>query len=79
MIDVRVGESLWASAMLPEGILERWLVSNGASVGRGQAIAEVRIEDALHEIQAPQAGTLTIDLTADSVIEPGAVLGRLRS
>jgi hypothetical protein len=53
MQDIKVDEALWASSMLPEGIVERWFVADGATVAAGDRIAEIRIEGALHEITAP--------------------------
>ena len=32
MTKVRVADDLWATSMLPEGVLERWLVADGAAV-----------------------------------------------
>ena len=55
-MDIRVSEELWATAMAPEGLLERWRVADGAPVRRGEAIAEVRIEECLHDIVAPDDG-----------------------
>ena len=60
LMDVKVAENLWTSSMLPEGIVERWLVSDGAMVNSGEPLVEIRIEDALHEIVAPISGRLTI-------------------
>jgi len=45
---------------LPEGIVERWFIADGAVVAAGDLMAEVRIEDALHEITSPASGRLTI-------------------
>ena len=39
MADVRVAEDLWSTGMLPEGILERWLVADGSRVRAGEAVA----------------------------------------
>lgn len=77
MQEVRVDEALWASSMLPEGTLVRWLVADGATVTAGKAIAEIRIEDALHEILAPAAGRLTIVAASNNVVEPGTLLATL--
>lgn len=77
MTDIRLSEDLWRNGMLPEGILERWYVEDGADVAPGAKVAEVRIESALHEIMAPVAGRLTILTDANAVVEPGTVLGRL--
>jgi pyruvate/2-oxoglutarate dehydrogenase complex dihydrolipoamide acyltransferase (E2) component len=76
-MDIKVTGDLWASTMLPEGIVERWLISDGAPVTAGDPVAEIRIEDARHEITAPASGRLTILVAANDLIEPGTVLGRL--
>lgn len=72
MQDIKVDEALWASSMLPEGIVERWFVADGAIVAVGDQMAEIRIEDALHEISAPM-----IVAAANTVVEPGSLLARL--
>ncbi|MBS0233252.1 MAG: lipoyl domain-containing protein [Proteobacteria bacterium] len=77
MSEIKVDEALWASSILPEGTVVRWLVSNGSVVSAGHAIAEVRIEDALHEITAPANGRVTIIAAENSVIDPGALLATL--
>jgi pyruvate/2-oxoglutarate dehydrogenase complex dihydrolipoamide acyltransferase (E2) component len=76
-MDILVAEALWASNMLPKGILERWAVPDGAAVNAGDRIAEVRIEDALHEIMAPSGGRLTIAVATNGIVEPGSVIGQL--
>jgi pyruvate/2-oxoglutarate dehydrogenase complex dihydrolipoamide acyltransferase (E2) component len=76
-MDIVVAEDLWASTMLPEGILERWVVLNEAAVNAGDRIAEVRIDDALHEIMAPTGGRLTIAVATNGIIEPGSVIGQI--
>jgi pyruvate/2-oxoglutarate dehydrogenase complex dihydrolipoamide acyltransferase (E2) component len=77
MLDVKVPDDLWATSTLPEGVLERWLVSDGADVRAGDPVATVRIEKALHEIMAPAQGRLTIFASENAVIEPGTLLARL--
>ena len=77
MRDIKVDETLWASTMLPEGVVERWLIADGAIVDKGEAIAEIRIEDALHEIMAPAHGRVKIVLPANSIVEPGSLLAKL--
>jgi len=77
--DIRVDEALWASSILPEGTIVRWLIADGSLVTAGKAIAEVRIEDALHEITAPANGRLTIAAAKNNVIEPGSILGSIDS
>jgi pyruvate/2-oxoglutarate dehydrogenase complex dihydrolipoamide acyltransferase (E2) component len=77
MQDIKVDDRLWASGMLPEGIVERWFIASGATIRVGERIAELRIEDALHEIVAPASGCATIVAALNSVIEPGSVLATL--
>jgi pyruvate/2-oxoglutarate dehydrogenase complex dihydrolipoamide acyltransferase (E2) component len=74
MRDIKVDEALWASSMLPEGVVERWFIASGAAISTGERIAEVRIEDALHEIIAPASGRATIVAAVNAVIEPGSIL-----
>lgn len=76
---IKVNETLWASSMLPEGILERWFITSGDTIKAGERIAEVRVEDALHEIVAPAGGRATIVAAANTVIEPGSILATLDS
>jgi pyruvate/2-oxoglutarate dehydrogenase complex dihydrolipoamide acyltransferase (E2) component len=77
MQDIKVDEALWASSMLPEGIVERWFIADGAIIAVGDLMAEIRIEDALHEITAPASGLVTIIATRNTVVEPGSLLARL--
>jgi pyruvate/2-oxoglutarate dehydrogenase complex dihydrolipoamide acyltransferase (E2) component len=77
MLNIKVDQALWASSMLPEGVVERWFIANGATIGAGERIAEVRIEDALHEIIAPAGGRATIVAAVNAVIEPGSTLATL--
>ncbi len=76
-LDIKVDEALWASSMFPEGIVERWLVSDGAFAVEGAPMAELRIEGALHEIIAPAKGRLTIVAAANAVVEPGSLIAQL--
>ncbi len=77
MSDIRVAPELWATSLLPEGILHAWLRPDGATVKAGEAVASVRIEDTLHELMAPGAGRLKTGCKADSVIEPGMIIGQV--
>jgi hypothetical protein len=77
LAEVRVDEKYWASIMLPEGLIERWLVTDGAKVRAGEAIVAVRIEDTLHNIQSPIDGRLTISALPNYVVEPGSVVGQV--
>ncbi len=77
MLNIKMDEALWASSILPEGIVERWLVADGAIVAAGDPIATVRLEGALHDIVSPSTGRLTIMAAANAVVEPGSLLASL--
>jgi len=36
MQDIKVDEELWASSMLPEGIVERWFIGSGTAIKAGK-------------------------------------------
>ncbi len=74
---IQVPAELWASMMMPEGILEKWIIADGGQVGVGDPVAVVRIESALHTLVAPCAGCLHIECRTDNVIEPGDVIGHI--
>ena len=76
-IRINADEALWRNSMLPEGIIERWLVADGETTRKGRAVAQVRIEGALHDILAPAAGRLIIAAHTLSVIEPGLLLATI--
>ena len=78
-MDINVDQMLWASGMMPEGMVERWFVSDGTTVALGDRLAEVRIEDALHEIIAPANGRLSIIVATNGMVEPGSLLASLDS
>jgi pyruvate/2-oxoglutarate dehydrogenase complex dihydrolipoamide acyltransferase (E2) component len=79
MHNIRVDGALWASSMLPEGIFEKWLVADGAVVAAGDPLAEVRIEEGLHEILSPSGGRLTTIAAQNDVIEPGCLVATVRT
>jgi len=73
--DITVPCELWATNMLPEGLLEKWIYPDEALVEAGDPVASVRIEGALHHIMAPARGTLHIAARVNSVVEPGSTIG----
>ena len=77
ILRINADEALWRNNMLPEGILERWLVADGVIAQAGHAIAQVRIESALHDVVAPETGRLAISAPPLAVIEPGFLLATL--
>ena len=38
MQEIKVDSALWATSMLPEGVVERWLVVDGATVAAGDKV-----------------------------------------
>jgi pyruvate/2-oxoglutarate dehydrogenase complex dihydrolipoamide acyltransferase (E2) component len=78
MTMLRVADDLWADAVMPQGALERWKVADGALVQAGQTLAEIRIEDAVHDVIAPISGRLFRTVTPHDTLEPGSLLGFLR-
>lgn len=74
---IAVSPDLWATSMLPEGVIERWLFPDGSRIEAGDPVATVRIEDALHELVAPARGRLSIGLKVNSVVEPGTSIGTI--
>ncbi|KQQ21390.1 biotin attachment protein [Methylobacterium sp. Leaf123] len=79
MADIHVAEELWSTGMLPEGVLERWLVPDGASVRAGEAVAAVRIGEALHDIASPAAGRLTVLAPVNEVVDPGCIIAEVHA
>ena len=74
---VHVPTELWTTSLMPEGILERWLVEDGSRVAAGQALACIRIQDSLHEVMSPASGRITAMLPTNSVVDPGASIAEL--
>lgn len=77
MTDMIVAPDLWSTSLLPEGIFVRWRIMDGAIVRAGQAVAEVRIGDSLHELMAPNDGCLIFAARPNDLVEPGSIIGRL--
>ncbi len=77
MTDMIVAADLWSTSLLPEGILERWRIADGAIVRAGQVVAEVRIGESLHELMAPTDGYLSFAARPNDLVEPGSIIGSL--
>jgi hypothetical protein len=75
MTDIIVSADLWSTGMLPEGIVEKWFVADGAVVKEGDRVAQVKIEDARHELITPAARRLVI--LPNSIVEPDSVVGQV--
>jgi hypothetical protein len=76
-VALKVPPEFWALSALPEGYIERWLVTDGTRVKAGSAVALVRVEGSLHELIAPATGKLTIESAANSVVDPGMPIGQI--
>jgi pyruvate/2-oxoglutarate dehydrogenase complex dihydrolipoamide acyltransferase (E2) component len=77
MLQVRVGQELWATRLLPEGLIERWCAPDGGFVAFGEPVADIRIEGEVRNIAAPAAGILRHLLREGSVVEPDGVIAQL--
>ena len=77
MPDIRVSEELWTAGVPPESIFERWLVEDGARVRVGQAVAAVRIGEALLDIISPAEGMVAIMAPAGDLIDPGCIIAKV--
>jgi hypothetical protein len=78
MVQLIVDPELWISRIYPEGLIEDWLVPDGAMVKAEQPVAQLRIEGELITLKAPAAGKLMIDSRKNSPIEPGSVVGQIQ-
>ena len=78
MVQLVVAPDFWTNRVYPEGLIENWLVPDGASVKAEQPVAHLRIEGELVTLKAPAAGKLAIDSRKNSPIEPGTVIGHIR-
>ena len=77
MTPIRVETELWSTSLLPEGLIEKWLVPDGCFVEVGDPLAAIRIEGSTHRLLAPAEGWLTIDQIMNTVVDPGAVIGHI--
>jgi len=78
MVQLIVTPNFWANRVYPEGLIENWLVPDGAAVQAAQPVAQLRIEGELITLKAPIAGKLIIDSHKNSPVEPGSVIGHVR-
>lgn len=78
-IAIKVPPELWATSIMPEGIIERWLLPNGSRVKAGDPVAAIRIESMLHELMAPATGILKTACEVNSVVDPGCMIGQIET
>lgn len=63
---------------MDEGTIARWLVDSGASVSKGQVIAEIESNKAVFELESPATGVLEIALQAGATVPILSVIGTVR-
>jgi pyruvate dehydrogenase E2 component (dihydrolipoamide acetyltransferase) len=64
---------------MEDGLLGRWLVSDGAEVTKGQPLFEMETEKASMEVEADGEGVLKQFVPAGVILKPGDVVGCLLS
>ncbi len=72
---ITVPEDLWEGDN--EGVITAWLVDDGHQVSQGDLVAEVMVEKAQYEIEAPAAGRLAITKQEDEVVAKGTTIASL--
>ena len=75
MTDIMVPEDLWDTD--EEGVIFAWVYADGALVQQGKLIAELTVEKAQLELNAPASGRLRILVPAETVVRKGTVIGRI--
>ena len=73
--DILVPQEMWGDSL--EGVVLTWIYKDGATVAKGQPIAEVMVEKAQLEVVAPASGRLTILAAPETVIGRDFVVGRI--
>ena len=62
-----------------EGVVGTWFVNHGETVTAGQVIAEVQVQKASQDVEAPVAGTMYQYVAEGAPIAQGAPLARIDS
>ena len=75
MADITVPQDLWDTE--DEGVIFSWVYADGALVEQGRLVAELTVEKAQLELNAPASGRLTILAPAETVVRKGTVIGRI--
>ena len=73
--EITVPTDLWEGDT--EGVITAWLVNDGGEVAEGDLVAEVMVEKAQYEIEAPATGRLGIAKEEDEVVSKGSVIATL--
>ena len=75
MTDITVPEDLWDTD--DEGVIFSWVYADGAVVEQGKLVAELTVEKAQLELNAPASGRLRILVPAETVVRKGTVIGKI--
>jgi pyruvate/2-oxoglutarate dehydrogenase complex dihydrolipoamide acyltransferase (E2) component len=75
MTDIVVPGDLWDTD--DEGVLFLWVYPDGSVVEKGKLIAELTVEKAQLELNAPASGRLRILVPPETIIKKGQVLGKI--
>jgi pyruvate/2-oxoglutarate dehydrogenase complex dihydrolipoamide acyltransferase (E2) component len=76
-VDILVPQEMWGDSV--EGVVVTWIYQEGATVARGQPIAEIMVEKAQLELVAPASGRLRILAVPETVIGREQVVGRIET
>ena len=76
-IPVVIPEALWEPEAGEEAVLVGWLFEEGATVRRGDRIAEIMVDKVTLDVEAPAAGRLAIHTPVDAEVRPGAVIATI--
>lgn len=60
-----------------EGVVSTWYAADGTPVNEGQLIAEVSVDKASMDVNAPAAGTLQVTVGEGEVTRQGSVIGTI--
>lgn len=78
MTEVRVPLDMWAEEG-QTGSVVVWLFPDGAAVKEGEVIAEILVDKATMELQAPTSGILLINVEPEVVVDRGQLLANIVS
>lgn len=76
MTELRVSQDLWDEDD-KTGSIVVWLYQDGATVKEGDTVAELMVEKATFEIDAPASGTLRILVEPEVSLEKGALIATI--
>ena len=77
MTDITVPEDLWDTD--DEGVIFSWVYADRAAVEQGKLVAELTVEKAQLELNAPASERLKRLAPAETVVRKGAVIGRIEA